>query len=773
MVPSAMNQEDRLGPYRLLRRLGEGGMGVVHLAVDPQGRQVAVKMLRAEVAGDDVARRRLSREVETMRRVRNDHIAEVVDADVTGLRPYIVTRYVPGRPLDELVKQEGPLDEEALIRVGYGVADALAAVHAAGVVHRDLKPANVMMLDGKPVLIDFGIAQAVDATRLTQTGMFIGTPGYLAPEIIAGQEAGPAADIHAWAGTLIFAATGEPPFGKGTLEMIFFNITAGRANVDGAPESLRPILRAALSRDPSRRPTATELVERMRRLMPAPAGPGAPARPRVPDEVTTMPDLGLRSAAASATASPAVTGAAAPEATPRAPHAPAAPHAAGYRAAAPAAAPRTPSPTSPPVVSPQGPPETAPARPVHPQAGGLGGPAVPGPAPTGRPDEPPTVPAPAAPRNRPDEAAPPPEQPGDGDPFPTVRVPGKDLRSAGVLRGPHPQRPPGPPVPPRPPAPQPAGAHLADLVRPQHRPGHGPVPAAPVGGNEGDIPTRRVRLDDLAGVGGPAQPRPAASGAGPAPAQPPPVTPAEQPPPLRLPGAAAAQAPAVHAAAPPGPVPSPAQPAPAPSAVAAAPEQRPQQEAAPGALHTLVRALLLLAVTALTVRAPLPMLLITLPVAVLLRAGDMARPQPATVGELFGVLGRPRPLLAAAGATAALLLYGAILGLPVTLFVTVFLGGVSTQVALSGGIAVALWTVCAGPGVDGPRRQMRRMLASALPTRSAASTTAAVVGLVAVAATLLAVATFVSRSPQVWWQPLDASGLIDLLDGLRQRAQAQ
>jgi|GEM_PF-351603 len=798
MVPSAMNQEDRLGPYRLLRRLGEGGMGVVHLAVDPQGRQVAVKMLRAEVAGDDVARRRLSREVETMRRVRNDHIAEVVDADVTGLRPYIVTRYVPGRPLDELVKQEGPLDEQALIRVGYGVADALAAVHAAGVVHRDLKPANVMMLDGKPVLIDFGIAQAVDATRLTQTGMFIGTPGYLAPEIIAGQEAGPAADIHAWAGTLIFAATGEPPFGKGTLEMIFFNITAGRANVDGAPESLRPILRAALSRDPSRRPTAAELVERMRGLMSAPAGPGAPARPRVPDEVTTMPDIGLRSAAASAAAaaspaaspavSPAATGSAAPEATPRMPHAPAAPHVAGYRAAAPSPAPAPAgSPQTPPqTVSPQvPPPETVPARPVHPQAGGVGGPAVPGPAPArtpGRPDEPPTVPAPAAARNRPDEAAAPPEQPGDGDPFPTVRVPGKDLRSAGVLRGPHPQRPPGPPVPPRPPAPQPAGAHLADLVRPQHRPGHGPVPAAPVGGNEGDIPTRRVRLDDLAGVGGPAQPRPAASGAGHAPAQPPPVTPAEQGPPLRLPGAAAVQAPAVPAAAPPTPAPSPAQPAPAPSpaqpapappAAAAVPEHRPQQEAAPGALHTLIQALLLLAVTALTVRAPLPMLLITLPVAVLLRAGDLARPQPATAGELLGVLGRPRPLLAAAGATAALLPYGAILGLPVTLFVTVFLGGVPTQVALSGGIAVALWTVCAGPGVDGPRRQMRRMLASSLPTRSAASTTAAVVGLVAVAATLLAVATFVSRSPQVWWQPLDAGGLIDLLDGLRQRAQAQ
>ena len=763
MVPSAMNQEDRLGPYRLLRRLGEGGMGVVHLAVDPQGRQVAVKMLRAEVAADDVARRRLSREVETMRRVRNDHIAEVVDADVTGLRPYIVTRYVPGRPLDELVKQEGPLDEEALIRVGYGVADALAAVHAAGVIHRDLKPANVMMIDGKPVLIDFGIAQAVDATRLTQTGMFIGTPGYLAPEIISGQEAGPPADVHAWAGTLIFAATGQPPFGKGTLEMIFFNITAGRANVDGAPESLRPILREALSRDPARRPTAAELVERMARLLPAKARPGGSATPRVPDEVATVPDIGVRSAIGTGPAAPAAP--AAPETAPRAPYPPAQPQPAARPqpaasgAAAPAVSPET-VPAQP--VSPQISGETVRARPAF--RPGAGGPAVPPPAPgQGDPDGPPTVPAPAAARGRREEPAALLEPgAGDGDPFPTVRVAGKDLRSAGVLRGgaPHPQ--PGPLVPPRPPAAQPGG-HLADLVRPQYRPGtgpaHGAAPVPPVGGNEGDIPTRRVRLDELAGAGGPARPHPAA----PAPAQPP-ATPAEHTPPLRLPGAAAP----AHPAAPPG-TPPPAQPAPS---APPAPERR-AEDAAPERLHGLIRALLLLTVTALAVRAPVPMLLVTLPIAVLLRAGDRARPQPTTVGGLLGLLGRPGPLLSAAAATAGLLLYGAILGLPVTLFVTVFLSRVSTQVALSGGIAVALWTVCAGPGVDGPRRQLRRMIASTLPARSAAVTTAWVVGLVAVAATVLALATFAGDSPQVWWQPLDADGLIELIDGLRQRAQAQ
>ena len=185
-----------------------------------------------------------------MRRARSKYIAEVIDADVTGHRPYIVTRYVAGRPLDEIVKDDGPLGLPALVKIAHGVATALAAVHAVGVIHRDLKPGNVLILDGEPVLIDFGIAQAVDATRLTQTGMFIGTPGYLAPEIIEGQEAGPEVDIHAWAGTLLFAATGQPPFGKGTLEMIFYNITAGKADVGAAPKELQPLLQGGLPAQP-------------------------------------------------------------------------------------------------------------------------------------------------------------------------------------------------------------------------------------------------------------------------------------------------------------------------------------------------------------------------------------------------------------------------------------------------------------------------------------------------------------------------------------------
>ena len=183
---TAQDHTDRLGPYRLLERLGEGGMGVVYLAADQQQRRVAVKALRPAIAADPNARRRLAREVETMRRVRSPFVAEVLDADIDGRSPYIVTRFVPGRTLDEAVKQDGPLQGAALQQFAGGLARALAEIHAAGVVHRDLKPGNVMLCRGDPVVIDFGIAHIADATKLTQSGIVMGTPGYLAPEVIQG-----------------------------------------------------------------------------------------------------------------------------------------------------------------------------------------------------------------------------------------------------------------------------------------------------------------------------------------------------------------------------------------------------------------------------------------------------------------------------------------------------------------------------------------------------------------------------------------------------------
>jgi hypothetical protein len=210
-----------------------------------------------------------------MRRVRSPFVAEVLDADVNGEFPYIVTRFVSGPTLDEMVRRQGPLAAAGVQRLAAGLAEALAAIHAAGIVHRDLKPGNVMLTDDRPVVIDFGIAQAPEATRLTQTGMVMGTPGYLAPEVIEGQPSSPASDVHSWGATVAFAATGRPPYGTGSFETIFFRVISGRADLTGVPGSLVPLVSAALSRDPARRPPAAWLSAQA--SSPAPAAYAAPA----------------------------------------------------------------------------------------------------------------------------------------------------------------------------------------------------------------------------------------------------------------------------------------------------------------------------------------------------------------------------------------------------------------------------------------------------------------------------------------------------------------
>lgn len=276
---------ERLGPYHVIRRLGQGGMGVVYLATEPSGQQVAVKALHPQMAQDENARRRLAREVETMSRVRSQYVAEVLGADLEGDTPYIVTRYVPGLTLDAVVSAGGPLTGAALRRLAIGLAKALGAVHAAEVVHRDLKPGNVMISDGEPVVIDFGIAQLAETTRLTMTGMFMGTPGYLAPEVIEGKDSGPASDVHSWGATVAYAGTGRPPYGTGTYEAIFFRIMHGQPDLSALPGSLRPLVTRALARDPAHRPSATELAAWTETLDPAAlvlAVPGLPGSPGLP-----------------------------------------------------------------------------------------------------------------------------------------------------------------------------------------------------------------------------------------------------------------------------------------------------------------------------------------------------------------------------------------------------------------------------------------------------------------------------------------------------------
>jgi serine/threonine protein kinase len=251
----------KIGPYRVLEKIGEGGMGVVYLARDAANREVAIKVLGPAVASDPAARLRLAREVETMRRVSNPHVAAVLDADINGPSPYVVTRYVPGQTLEAAVRRSGPLRGGALLRLAGGLAAALAAIHAAGVIHRDLKPGNVMLADdGQPVVIDFGIAHIQDSTRLTKTGLVMGTPGYLSPEIIEGKEASGASDVHSWGTTVAFAATGRQPYGTGDFQTVFFRVLAGRPELTGVPPELLPLVAAALSTDPLSRPTARSLV---------------------------------------------------------------------------------------------------------------------------------------------------------------------------------------------------------------------------------------------------------------------------------------------------------------------------------------------------------------------------------------------------------------------------------------------------------------------------------------------------------------------------------
>jgi serine/threonine kinase PknH len=275
-MPALESLPGKIGPYRLLEKIGEGGMGVVYLARDYDGRPVAVKVLGPAVSTDPNARRRLFREVETMRRVRSRYVAEILDADVGGPSPYIVTRYVPGRTLDDVVRKDGPLRGAELAQLAAGLAAALTAIHAAGVVHRDLKPGNVMLVDGQPVVIDFGIAHIPDATRLTQTGMVMGTPGYLAPEVIEGQPSSGASDVHSWGATVAFAATGKQPYGAGTYQTIFFRVLQGNAELDGVPAPLLPLVAAALDVDPRKRPPAQWLAAQcagLRLAAPAAVGP--------------------------------------------------------------------------------------------------------------------------------------------------------------------------------------------------------------------------------------------------------------------------------------------------------------------------------------------------------------------------------------------------------------------------------------------------------------------------------------------------------------------
>ena len=250
-----------VGSYRLLAKLGAGGMGQVFLGVSPGGRKVAVKLIYPEHADSVQFRERFAREIEAARRVGGFHTAPVVDADPEADPPWMVTAYIEGPSLEAAVARDGPLPTDQVFAVGAGLAEGLAAIHACGLVHRDLKPANVIMAGDGPRIIDFGIARAADAAALTTAGAVIGTFAYMSPEQLHGNPASPASDVFSLGCVLAFAATGRPPFGADSAAAVVLRITTGPPDLAGlADERLSQLIGDCLAKRPEARPAVPALL---------------------------------------------------------------------------------------------------------------------------------------------------------------------------------------------------------------------------------------------------------------------------------------------------------------------------------------------------------------------------------------------------------------------------------------------------------------------------------------------------------------------------------
>lgn len=274
-----------VGSFKLHRRLGAGGMGVVYLGSDRRGQRVALKVIRPDLAEDEEFRIRFAREVSAARRIRGGCTARLVAADLDAARPWFATQYVPGPSLHDKVHDGGPLAASQVASVGAALSEGLVAVHEAGVVHRDLKPSNILLSPKGPRIIDFGIAWATGASTLTHVGTAVGSPGFLAPEQVRGAAVTPATDVFALGATLAYAATGDSPFGQGSSEIMLYRVVHEEAQLHGVPASLTPIVHACLAKDPEDRPTTLQLSLRLKeiaareaRAVPESRLPTAPAR---------------------------------------------------------------------------------------------------------------------------------------------------------------------------------------------------------------------------------------------------------------------------------------------------------------------------------------------------------------------------------------------------------------------------------------------------------------------------------------------------------------
>ncbi|WP_433479548.1 protein kinase domain-containing protein [Spirillospora sp. CA-142024] len=253
-----------IGRYRVVRKLGRGGMGTVWLAEDGDGRRVALKVINAELAREPEFRERFRQEVEAARRVRRFCTAPVLDAGLDQDPLWVATDFIDGPTVQEAVSAHGPLPGADLDALAVGIATALTAIHQARLIHRDLKPSNVLLSPVGPRVIDFGIARALDATgQLTRSGTVIGTPGYIAPELLAGGRPLPAADVFCWGAVVAYAGTGRPAFaGAGGAE-INDRVQRAEPDLDGLEAHLRQLVARALAKDPAARPTVPQLVSEL------------------------------------------------------------------------------------------------------------------------------------------------------------------------------------------------------------------------------------------------------------------------------------------------------------------------------------------------------------------------------------------------------------------------------------------------------------------------------------------------------------------------------
>ncbi|WP_031127431.1 serine/threonine-protein kinase [Streptomyces exfoliatus] len=268
MAMMRLRREDPriVGSFRLHRRLGAGGMGVVYLGSDRRGQRVALKVIRPDLAEDQEFRSRFAREVSAPRRIRGGCTARLVAADLEAERPWFATQYVPGPSLHDRVAEEGALRAADVASIGAALSEGLVAVHEAGVVHRDLKPSNILLSPKGPRIIDFGIAWATGASTLTHVGTAVGSPGFLAPEQVRGAAVTPATDVFSLGATLAYAAMADSPFGHGSSEVMLYRVVHEEPQLHGVPDALAPLIRACLAKDPEDRPSTLQLSMRLKEI---------------------------------------------------------------------------------------------------------------------------------------------------------------------------------------------------------------------------------------------------------------------------------------------------------------------------------------------------------------------------------------------------------------------------------------------------------------------------------------------------------------------------